>query len=143
MLVRPTTILALLLLATLAASGCVSYSIEARGGRTTPAPPPSATAAPEPPGHAKAPAKLGIPPGHFPPPGQCRVWHPGTPPGHQPRPGSCSVVERQVGPGDWLIYRPSAEKKVVRVSFYDAASPRVRIAVRLYDSKTGQFLREL
>ena len=31
-------------------------------------------------------ASLGIPPGHYPPPGQCRVWLPGTPPGHQPAP---------------------------------------------------------
>jgi hypothetical protein len=28
-------------------------------------------------------ATLGIPPGHLPPVGQCRIWIPGTPPGHQ------------------------------------------------------------
>jgi hypothetical protein len=30
-----------------------------------------------------------IPPGHLPPPGECRVWLPGLPPGHQPPPGRC------------------------------------------------------
>jgi hypothetical protein len=34
-------------------------------------------------------ADLGIPPGHRPPPGSCRVWYPGLPPGQQPPPGSC------------------------------------------------------
>lgn len=36
-------------------------------------------------------ALRGIPPGHYPPPGTCRVWFPDRPPGHQPRPGSCNV----------------------------------------------------
>ena len=35
------------------------------------------------------PAHLGIPPGHLPPPGHCRIWVPGRPPGHQPPPDSC------------------------------------------------------
>ena len=30
-----------------------------------------------------------IPPGHLPPPGECRVWRPGIPPGHQPPPFRC------------------------------------------------------
>lgn len=44
-----------------------------------------------------------IPPGHMPPPGQCRIWFPGTPPGQQPPPGDCWELERQVPPGAWLI----------------------------------------
>ncbi len=31
----------------------------------------------------------GIPPGHMPPPGECRVWQPGVPPGQQPPPYRC------------------------------------------------------
>lgn len=27
-----------------------------------------------------------VPPGHLPPPGHARVWHPNRPPGHQPPP---------------------------------------------------------
>ena len=135
---KPTTVIALLLATTLLTPACTSFSIEARGGGAT---------VPEPPADRAqglgAPARLGIPPGHFPPPGRCRVWHPGTPPGHQPAPGACSLVEQDIGPGDWLIYRPTSEKKVVRVSFYDSRSPRVRVAIRLYDSRTGEFLRDM
>jgi hypothetical protein len=38
--------------------------------------------------------KQGIPPGHLPPPGMCRVWYDGTPPGHQPASMSCREAER-------------------------------------------------
>lgn len=33
--------------------------------------------------------KRGIPRGHLPPPGLCRVWYDGVPPGHQPPPVRC------------------------------------------------------
>jgi hypothetical protein len=36
----------------------------------------------------------GIPPGHLPPEGSCRVWYDGGPPGHQPSPMSCYEAER-------------------------------------------------
>jgi hypothetical protein len=45
-----------------------------------------------------------IPPGHFPPPGKCRIWFPGRPPGHQPPPGDCHELRFQVPPGAMLIY---------------------------------------
>ena len=35
-----------------------------------------------------------IPPGHLPPPGECRVWYDGRPPGHQPPPTDCRQAER-------------------------------------------------
>lgn len=44
-----------------------------------------------------------VPPGHMPPPGQCRIWYPGIPPGHQPPPGNCAVLSRHVPPDAWLI----------------------------------------
>jgi hypothetical protein len=44
-----------------------------------------------------------IPPGHYPPPGQCRVWHPDRPPGRQPPPGPCSQQERRVPANAYLI----------------------------------------
>ena len=31
----------------------------------------------------------GVPKGHYPPPGSCRVWYPNRPPGHQPPPTNC------------------------------------------------------
>src|SRR5687767_12944491 len=36
----------------------------------------------------------GIPPGHMPAAGQCRVWYDGVPPGRQPRTTSCHEAER-------------------------------------------------
>ena len=36
----------------------------------------------------------GIPQGHLPPPGECRVWFDGRPAGQQPPPTSCRVAER-------------------------------------------------
>ena len=36
----------------------------------------------------------GIPPGHMPAAGECRVWYDGVPPGRQPRPTSCREAER-------------------------------------------------
>ncbi len=45
-----------------------------------------------------------IPPGHLPPPGECRIWFPDRPPGQQSPPGNCDVLSRQVPPGARLIY---------------------------------------
>lgn len=36
-----------------------------------------------------------IPPGHLPPPGECRVWHDGRPPGQQPPPTDCATARWQ------------------------------------------------
>lgn len=51
------------------------------------------------PGHA-----FDIPPGHMPPPGQCRIWFPGVPPGQQPPPGDCRELRYQVPPDAYLVY---------------------------------------
>ena len=36
----------------------------------------------------------GVPPGHLPPDGSCRVWYEGVPPGRQPPPTDCDEAER-------------------------------------------------
>ncbi len=86
-------------------------------------------------------ATLGIPPGHLPPPGQCRIWVPGDPPGHQPKAGACSNLERQVPSGAWLVYRPSEDKKHVKVWVYGQDRPDV-VVVRLYDIASGLLVSE-
>lgn len=95
-------------------------------------------------GRRSTAATLGIPPGHLPPPGQCKVWMPGEPPGQQKKrfkAGDCSYVQTQVPPGGWLVYRPTQDKKEVRVSVYDSKRPEV-VAIRFFDVATGLLLRE-
>ena len=44
-------------------------------------------------GNGRSKQAQGIPPGHLPPPGACRVWIDGRPPGHQPPPTDCRSAE--------------------------------------------------
>ena len=82
---------------------------------------------------------LGIPPGHLPPPGQCRIWYPGTPPGHQPKAGDCTKLEQQVKAGAWLVRRTPGNKKQVQVMVYDEVKPSVVISIRYYAASNGEF----
>lgn len=45
-----------------------------------------------------------IPPGHLPPPGECRIWFPDRPPGQQPPPGPCGALQDRVPPGAVLVW---------------------------------------
>lgn len=85
---------------------------------------------------------LAIPPGHLPPPGECRIWYPGVPPGQQPPPGHCDDLEWRVPPGAWLVYGPSEQYENFIVTVYDERRPRVVISIRYYDAESGRFLRE-
>jgi len=89
------------------------------------------------------PAHLGIPPGHLPPPGQCKIWVPGRPPGHQGPSGNCSELRASAPAGSWLVYRPSHDRKHVEVSVYDVNRPRLVVSVALYDANSGRFVRDL
>jgi hypothetical protein len=53
---------------------------------------------------AEVEAEVKVPPGHMPPPGQCRIWLPGTPPGHQPPAGACAQLQNQVPAGGFLLH---------------------------------------
>lgn len=47
----------------------------------------------------------GIPPGHLPPPGECRVWYNGVPPGQQPPPTDCATARREAArSGGRVVY---------------------------------------
>ncbi len=81
---------------------------------------------------------LGIPPGHLPPPGECRVWVPGVPSGHQAPPRRCDGLSARVPLGGWLVYTPRRERPV-RVWAYDEARPEVAWILFL-DRATGRFL---
>jgi len=50
---------------------------------------PTVAVATPPPVVVVEPRRVHVPPGHYPAPGYCRVWHPGWPPGQQPKPFPC------------------------------------------------------
>ena len=89
-------------------------------------------------------ARYDIPPGYLPPPGMCRVWVPGEPPGQQQKRhpvGRCSALRRDIAAGAWLIYRPTNDRKHVRVWQY--GSERQVLAQRIYDIATGRLIRHV
>lgn len=55
---------------------------------------------------------LGIPKGHLPPPGECKIWIPRRPAGQQGPPQSCSAAFRNVPPGAWVITHESTRYQV-------------------------------
>ena len=92
-------------------------------------------------GPAKAQGKaLGIPPGHLPPPGKCRVWFPGRPPGRQPRAESCSAAMANAPAGSWVLYRPSRGDEV-HARVVDSQRAGVVVSVQVYTATEGRYLR--
>ncbi len=102
-------------------------------------------------------ATLGIPPGHLPAAGQCRVWVPGKPAGHQARARSCAGIERGAPAGSWIVYGPiddeggkgkgkgkakGHDKKLVRVQVVDERRAGVIVWVRVFDAVSGVLVSE-
>lgn len=73
---------------------------------------------------------LGIPKGHMPPPGSCRIWYPGRPPGHQPPPVKCGAGRLRIPLGTFLVQRLNG--KLIQVDEYDASRPNFVV-------RTGRF----
>ena len=89
-------------------------------------------------------ATLGVPPGHLPKAGECRIWIPGTPPGQQPKPKSrpCAAIGAVAPAGSWIIYRPTDNKKHVHVREVDGRRAGVVIRTRIFDIETTRLVRE-
>lgn len=87
---------------------------------------------------------IGVPPGHLPAVGYCRVWIPGTPPGQQPGAQSrrCQGIKADAPAGSWILYRPSTDPRLLHVQVVDARRPGVVVRVRVYEADTGKFVRE-
>jgi hypothetical protein len=87
---------------------------------------------------------LGIPPGHLPDPGECRVWIPGVPPGQQPRPRSrpCAGIAAVAPAGSWIVYRPGEDRRVVHVRLVDERRPGIVTRIRIFDLVSERLIRE-
>jgi hypothetical protein len=84
---------------------------------------------------------LGVPPGHWPRPGQCRVWIPGTPPGRQARARSCSGILAAAPAGAWILYRP-ASGGVLHVRVVHESRPGVLVRVRVFNLESAELVDE-
>lgn len=81
-------------------------------------------------------ARVDIPHGHLPPPGECRVWYPNRPAGHQPAPGRCARLAAQVPAGGWLIERPDGSQRYY-VSAYEPSRAGVLLDRSAFDWRGG------
>jgi hypothetical protein len=91
--------------------------------------------------HRRGYTRLNIPPGHYPPPGECRIWFPGRPPGQQPPPGNCRQLSARVPPGAWLIRHRDDDLEHVLVDVYDERRPGKVLVVGQFKMGSGVFVR--
>lgn len=75
---------------------------------------------------------MGVPKGHLPPPGECKVWFPGRPPGQQPPPTSCAAALRNAPLGAWVITHEGGRYKV---NIFNRTRRNVIDEVRYYDNE--------
>lgn len=99
---------------------------------------------PEPPPPGPSTVMLGIPPGHLPELGECRIWIPRLPPGQQPKPKSrsCDGILSVAPAASWIVYRPSDDRTVVHLRLIDERRAGVVIRIRIFDVDSKRLLRE-
>jgi hypothetical protein len=142
-----------LLCATLAGGGCIRSGTLVAVGQTPapetgepPVPEALAAVAPTPSRVASSGgadrARLGVPPGHLPRAGLCRVWIPGVPPGRQALARTCDNVLATAPAGSWVLHRPVEDRGQVQVFYVDDKRPEVISRVRVFDTGSGRLLRE-
>ena len=85
--------------------------------------------------------RLDIPKGHYPPPGECRVWFPDRPAGQQSPPGNCDQLRRRVPAGAWLIQHPGDDLNHVQVVVFDEHRPGNISVVGEFEIGSGNFVR--
>jgi len=81
--------------------------------------------------------QLNIPPGHYPPPGECRIWYPDRPAGQQPPPTGCNNVP----PGAWVITHPKDRPGYAHVTVFDPHRPGSVYVEGEFNIGSGTFMR--
>ena len=111
-------------------AGCGTYGVvvsSGSGGGQAPEPVPQQAPRSYPSYHS-----LHIPPGHLPPPGECRIWFPGRPPGHQPPPVSCAEAISEAPAGSWVLHRDGNEPGILEVQEKKGGKPQIEIIISYY-----------
>lgn len=72
--------------------------------------------------HERGYTCLDIPKGHYPPPGECRIWYPGRPAGQQPPPGECSRLRAEIPSGSPMLISSETAWKTQLLNFDRARS---------------------
>jgi hypothetical protein len=62
-------------------------------------------------GRGRGKDKQGVPPGHRPPAGMCRIWIDGVPPGHQPAPTDCETAVRNQPRNSQIIWGENTDRR--------------------------------
>jgi len=81
--------------------------------------------------------QLHIPAGHYPPPGECRIWYPDRPAEQQPLRLGCS----QVPPGAWVLQLPKERPGFAHVIVYDPEQADHIYVIGEFDIRSGKFER--
>ncbi len=125
-------------------SGACTGGVQQAPEQPEPAPAPRSTGPPPRAMPVRRAPNLGIPPGHLPGPGYCRVWVEGTPSGRQARTRACEGILPYAPEGSWILYRPASRQQEIRVRHvHNTKHGLMVVAVRVYEAQTGRHLRDL
>lgn len=75
----------------------------------------------------------GIPKGHLPPPGHCRIRYPNRPAGQPPPPQRCPIAAGQIPLGAYVVSRIEGDNKRALVYVYSGQKPGVVVDTRYYN----------
>jgi hypothetical protein len=83
---------------------------------------------------------LGIPESQLPEPGQCRVWREGRPSAEQRPVQACGEAEEAALPGEWILYRPPDDERVVHVRVLHATERGKVERIDLFDAERETYI---
>ena len=61
---------------------------------------------------------------------------------HWPKSRSCEGIEADAPAGSWILYRPTADRKIVHARIVDERRAGVVVRIRVFEVESGRFVRE-